>query len=69
MVFDRREKIIAMLNRDGMVNAVRPGKTPLPSMSPTIVLHGQEPVLAAGSAGGGVLTEDKTTAIDGLCFE
>lgn len=36
----------------GMANAVRPGKTPLSSMSPTIVLKEQEPVLAVGSAGG-----------------
>jgi len=36
----------------GMANAVRPGKTPLSSMSPTIVLKDGEPVLAVGSAGG-----------------
>lgn len=36
----------------GMANAVRPGKTPLSSMSPTIVLKDKEPVLAVGSAGG-----------------
>jgi gamma-glutamyltranspeptidase/glutathione hydrolase len=36
----------------GMANAVRPGKTPLSSMSPTIVLKDGVPVLAVGSAGG-----------------
>jgi gamma-glutamyltranspeptidase/glutathione hydrolase len=33
-------------------NAVAPGKRPLSSMSPTIVLRGDEPVLAVGAAGG-----------------
>lgn len=36
----------------GMANAVRPGKTPLSSMSPTIVLKDGKPFLAVGSAGG-----------------
>ena len=36
----------------GMANAVRPGKTPLSSMSPTIVLKNGKPFLAVGSAGG-----------------
>jgi gamma-glutamyltranspeptidase/glutathione hydrolase len=33
-------------------NAVAPGKRPLSSMSPTIVLNGDEPVLVVGGAGG-----------------
>lgn len=36
----------------GSANAVRPGKTPLSSMSPTIVLKDGKPVLAVGAAGG-----------------
>src|SRR5690606_23298077 len=33
-------------------NAVEAGKRPLSSMSPTIILRGEEPVLAIGAAGG-----------------
>jgi gamma-glutamyltranspeptidase / glutathione hydrolase len=33
-------------------NAVAPGKRPLSSMSPTIVLKGEQPVIAVGAAGG-----------------
>jgi gamma-glutamyltranspeptidase/glutathione hydrolase len=33
-------------------NAIAPGKRPLSSMSPTIVLRGGQPVLALGAAGG-----------------
>ncbi|MEG0804010.1 MAG: gamma-glutamyltransferase, partial [Pygmaiobacter sp.] len=36
----------------GMANAVRPGKTPLSSMSPTIVMKDGAPFLAVGCAGG-----------------
>ncbi len=36
----------------GMANAVRPGKTPLSSMSPTIVMKDKKPVMAVGAAGG-----------------
>ncbi|MDR1785654.1 MAG: gamma-glutamyltransferase [Spirochaetaceae bacterium] len=36
----------------GMANAVRPGKTPLSSMSPTIVMKDGNPFLAVGAAGG-----------------
>jgi gamma-glutamyltranspeptidase/glutathione hydrolase len=36
----------------GMANAIRPGKTPLSSMSPTIVLKDGIPFLAVGCAGG-----------------
>lgn len=36
----------------GMANAVQPGKTPLSSMSPTIVMKNGTPFLAVGCAGG-----------------
>ena len=36
----------------GMANAIRPGKTPLSSMSPTIVLKDGVPFIAVGAAGG-----------------
>ncbi|MCB1740409.1 MAG: gamma-glutamyltransferase [Gammaproteobacteria bacterium] len=36
----------------GEANAVQPGKRPLSSMTPTIVLRGGEPLLATGSPGG-----------------
>jgi len=36
----------------GMANAVRPGKTPLSSMSPTILMKDGAPFLAVGAAGG-----------------
>lgn len=36
----------------GMANAIRPGKTPLSSMSPTIVMKDGKPVLSVGAAGG-----------------
>ena len=36
----------------GEANAVRPGKTPLSSMSPTLVFQKGKPVLAVGCAGG-----------------
>lgn len=36
----------------GMANAVRPGKTPLSSMSPTIVMKDGKPFLTVGAAGG-----------------
>ncbi len=36
----------------GQANSVEPGKRPLSSMSPTIVLKGGKPVLAIGAAGG-----------------
>ena len=36
----------------GEANAVGPGKRPLSSMSPTIVLKGGQPVIALGAAGG-----------------
>ena len=36
----------------GEANAVAPGKRPLSSMCPTIVLKGREPILSVGAAGG-----------------
>jgi gamma-glutamyltranspeptidase/glutathione hydrolase len=36
----------------GEANAIAPGKRPLSSMSPTIVLKGRDPILALGAAGG-----------------
>jgi gamma-glutamyltranspeptidase/glutathione hydrolase len=36
----------------GEANAIQPGKTPLSSMTPTIVLNGGQPYLALGSPGG-----------------
>ena len=36
----------------GAANAVAPGKRPLSSMTPTIVLHGERPAIVAGSPGG-----------------
>jgi gamma-glutamyltranspeptidase/glutathione hydrolase len=36
----------------GMANAIRPGKTPLSSMSPTIIFKDGTPFLAVGCAGG-----------------
>ncbi len=36
----------------GMANAIRPGKTPLSSMCPTLAFKGKTPVLAVGCAGG-----------------
>lgn len=36
----------------GEANGVRPGKTPLSSMCPTLVFEGKRPVLAVGCAGG-----------------
>ena len=36
----------------GMANAVRPGKTPLSSMSPTIIMRDGKPLMSVGAAGG-----------------
>ena len=44
-------------------NAVAPGKRPLSSMSPTIVLKGDEPVLAIGAAGGPTIISQTLLAI------
>jgi gamma-glutamyltranspeptidase/glutathione hydrolase len=44
-------------------NAVAPGKRPLSSMSPTIVLKGDQPVLAVGAAGGPTIISQTLLAI------
>lgn len=44
-------------------NAVAPGKRPLSSMSPTLVLRGGEPVLAVGAAGGPTIISQTVLAI------
>ncbi len=44
-------------------NAVAPGKRPLSSMSPTIVMKGDEPVLAVGAAGGPTIITQTLLAI------
>ncbi|MEO6738912.1 MAG: gamma-glutamyltransferase [Chthoniobacteraceae bacterium] len=44
-------------------NAVAPGKRPLSSMSPTIVLKGEEPMLAVGAAGGPTIISQTLLAI------
>jgi gamma-glutamyltranspeptidase/glutathione hydrolase len=38
--------------RPGRINSVEPGKRPLSSMAPTIVLKDGKPLMALGSAGG-----------------
>ncbi|MBX3426126.1 MAG: gamma-glutamyltransferase [Pirellulales bacterium] len=50
-------------------NAVAPGKRPLSSMSPTIVLQGDRPVLAVGAAGGPkIITQVLLTIVRRLDF-
>jgi gamma-glutamyltranspeptidase/glutathione hydrolase len=44
-------------------NAVAPGKRPLSSMSPTIVLRGQTPILSVGAAGGPTIITQSLQAI------
>src|SRR5207245_1265278 len=44
-------------------NAVAPGKRPLSSMSPTIVLQGHEPILALGAAGGPTIISQVVLAL------
>jgi len=44
-------------------NAVAPGKRPLSSMSPTIVVKGDAPVLAVGAAGGPTIISQTLLAI------
>jgi gamma-glutamyltranspeptidase/glutathione hydrolase len=46
-------------------NAIAPGKRPLSSMSPTIVLDGDEPILTLGSAGGAkIITQVVQTVVN-----
>jgi gamma-glutamyltranspeptidase/glutathione hydrolase len=47
----------------GEANAVAPGKRPLSSMSPTIVLHEGKPLLALGAAGGPTIISQTLLAI------
>src|SRR5436190_24282256 len=44
-------------------NAVAPGKRPLSSMSPTIVLKEGQPILAVGAAGGPTIISQVVLAI------
>jgi gamma-glutamyltranspeptidase/glutathione hydrolase len=44
-------------------NAIAPGKRPLSSMSPTIVLKNDEPILAVGGAGGPTIISQTVLAI------
>jgi gamma-glutamyltranspeptidase/glutathione hydrolase len=44
-------------------NAVAPGKRPLSSMSPTIVLKGKQPILALGAAGGPTIISQVVLAL------
>lgn len=51
-------------------NDIRPGKTPLSSMSPTIILRDGKPVLALGSPGGTrIITAVAQTILNHLVFE
>jgi gamma-glutamyltranspeptidase/glutathione hydrolase len=47
-------------------NAVGPGKRPLSSMSPTIVLRDGQPVLAVGAAGGPTIISQVLLAVEGV---
>jgi gamma-glutamyltranspeptidase/glutathione hydrolase len=47
-------------------NAIAPGKRPLSSMSPTIVLRNGRPVLAIGAAGGPTIITQTVLAITGM---
>jgi len=47
-------------------NAIAPGKRPLSSMSPTIVLRDGQPVLAVGAAGGPTIITQTVLAITGV---
>ncbi len=54
----------------GSANAIAPLKTPLSSMSPTIVFHGKEPVLALGAPGGTrIITAVAQTILNHLEFK
>jgi gamma-glutamyltranspeptidase/glutathione hydrolase len=47
-------------------NAIAPGKRPLSSMSPTIVLRDGRPILAIGAAGGPTIINQTVLAITGV---
>ena len=47
-------------------NAVAPGKRPLSSMSPTIVLREGKPILAVGAAGGPTIISQTVLALTGV---
>ena len=54
----------------GMANAIRPGKTPLSSMSPTIVMKDGKPFLTAGAAGGPrIITSTLQTIINAIDYD
>jgi gamma-glutamyltranspeptidase/glutathione hydrolase len=54
----------------GEANAVAPGKRPLSSMSPTIVLKDGQPMLSVGAAGGPtIITQTLLTIINTIDFE
>lgn len=50
----------------GEANAVAPGKRPLSSMSPTIVLQDKKPILALGAAGGPTIITQTVLALVGV---
>ena len=50
----------------GDANAVAPGKRPLSSMSPTLVLHEGKPVLSVGAAGGPTIISQTLLTILGV---
>jgi len=47
----------------GFANAIAPGKRPLSSMTPTIVLKDREPILAVGAAGGPTIISQTLLAV------
>jgi gamma-glutamyltranspeptidase/glutathione hydrolase len=54
----------------GSANAIAPGKRPLSSMTPTIVLKDGEPILAVGAAGGPtIITQTLLAIIDTIDFD
>lgn len=53
----------------GMANAIRPGKTPLSSMCPTIVMKDGKPFLALGAAGGPrIITSNLQTIVNSIDY-
>lgn len=54
----------------GMANAIRPGKTPLSSMCPTIVMKNGLPFLALGAAGGPrIITSNLQTILNCIDYD